>query len=269
MTCQNNLVTDLPYSNGIWYDVGNVDGRFINNYIENVGFTNEKMRVDQVWPSQNGFFFEISKGAIVAGNVFVNCDHGMMILNSSNVHVFQNTFFNSTAVIGRNERSSKGDHFGWHPSTGPDVDQRIGHIFVNNLLTSDENFKRPLLFVWQSSTICKKVIQQPLKEIDYNTYVRRTNNTDVPIIFWSPAKTDNCQQAFYSPSDLNVMFPKFSVHSKFFSNYNGPLFKSIELKNFEILKSFPEFENAMTIPSELNKWFDKNIHYVGAYKPIE
>ena len=37
VTCQDNLVIDLPYSNGIWYDVGNVDGRFLNNWIEGVG----------------------------------------------------------------------------------------------------------------------------------------------------------------------------------------------------------------------------------------
>jgi hypothetical protein len=33
-TCRDNLVTDQPNSNGIWYDVGNVDGVFVNNWIE-------------------------------------------------------------------------------------------------------------------------------------------------------------------------------------------------------------------------------------------
>ena len=36
VTCRDNLVTDLANSNGIWYDVGNVDGCFINNWVENV-----------------------------------------------------------------------------------------------------------------------------------------------------------------------------------------------------------------------------------------
>src|SRR4030042_6591463 len=31
VTCNDNLVMDHPYSNGIWYDVGNVDGVFVNN----------------------------------------------------------------------------------------------------------------------------------------------------------------------------------------------------------------------------------------------
>ena len=71
------------------------------------------------------------------------------MLKSSNVHIYHNTFVNSVACIGRNGRNAVADHFGWHPSTGPDVDKRDGHIFVNNLLTNDYNFDRPLLFVWQ------------------------------------------------------------------------------------------------------------------------
>ena len=56
MTCRDNLVIEQPYSNGIWYDVGNRDGVFVNNWVEG---------------ALGGFFFEISRGATVAGNVFV------------------------------------------------------------------------------------------------------------------------------------------------------------------------------------------------------
>ena len=94
----------------------------------------------KLWPSDNGFFFEISKGAVCAGNVFVNCDHGMSGPNSSNVRVYQNTFVNSMACFGRTGRVPAGDHFGWHSRTGPDVDKREGHIFVNNLLTGRQEF---------------------------------------------------------------------------------------------------------------------------------
>ena len=73
----------------------------------------------------------------------------MMVLNSSNVRIYQNTFVNSTACIGRNGRVAAGDRFGWHASTGPDVEKRDGHEFVNNLLTGDASYQRPLLFVWQ------------------------------------------------------------------------------------------------------------------------
>jgi hypothetical protein len=79
VTCRDNLVIDLPNSNGIWYDVGNVDGVFINNWVQDVGRIDREFHNNSLWPSDNGFFFEISTGAICAGNVFV-CDHGILVL---------------------------------------------------------------------------------------------------------------------------------------------------------------------------------------------
>ena len=155
VTCNDNLITDLPNSNGVWYDVGNVDGVVTNNWFEYVGYTDFDINTSRLWPSQNAFFFEISKGAICTGNVFLNCDHGVMVLNSSDVTIFQNTFVNSMLAIGRDQRSAQGDHFGWHPSTGPDVDERTGHVVMNNLLFRDNTFSRPLLFVWQPEALCK------------------------------------------------------------------------------------------------------------------
>ena len=46
VTCRDNLVIDLPNSNGIWYDVGNVDGVFVDNWIEGVG-RNDKARAHE------------------------------------------------------------------------------------------------------------------------------------------------------------------------------------------------------------------------------
>ena len=173
-TCRDNLIIDLPNSNGVWDDVGEVDGVFVDNWVEGVGHVDTTTRTDQVWPSSNGFFFEISKGAICAGNVFVNCDHGLLVLNSSHVQIYQNTFVNSMACIGRNGRVPAGDHFGWHSSTGPDVDKREGHIFVNNLLTGDKGFTRPLLFVWQPASLCNQLTRPELSQFDYNVFERGT-----------------------------------------------------------------------------------------------
>ena len=130
VTVRDNLIIDNPDSNGLWFDVGDVDSVVVNNWFEN---------------TQIGLFFEISKGMIAAGNVFVNCDQGVRVLNSARGRVYHNTFVNSAAVFDRNERSAVGDHFGWHPKTGPDVDQREGHAFVGNLMVTDESFSRPLL----------------------------------------------------------------------------------------------------------------------------
>ncbi|MCJ7450030.1 MAG: right-handed parallel beta-helix repeat-containing protein [Bacteroidales bacterium] len=183
VTCHDNLVTELPYSNGIWYDVGNVNGLFLNNRVEGVGNISRGISYLQTWPGESGFFFEISKGAICAGNVFVNCELGIHILNSCDVKMYQNTLVNSTACVSRSERSAVGDRFGWHPATGPDVDKREGHIFVNNLMTGDAGFNRPLLFVWQRSILCEKLTKPQFKQIDYNVYVQSAGKKSYTVNF--------------------------------------------------------------------------------------
>lgn len=94
---------------------------FINNYVEGAAV---------------GFFFEISRGATVAGNVLVNNGLRSWILNSADAHIYNNTYVDNPARFTRTERSAQGDHFDWHPATGPGVHEREGHIFMNNLLVA-------------------------------------------------------------------------------------------------------------------------------------
>jgi parallel beta-helix repeat protein len=271
VTCRDNLVIDLPNSNGIWYDVGNVDGRFFDNWVEGVGNIEGRVTSERFWPGDCGFFFEISKGAICAGNVFINCDQGIRVLNSSNAQVYQNTFVNSVAFFGRNERSAVGDPFGWHPSTGPDVNERDGHVFVNNLLTVDENYRGPLLVLWQPEKLCERLNKPQVKQLDYNVYVRGGDRASEPLILWSPAAGDNCQMRFESPEGLQKLHPEFSAHSKYFANYNGPLFKSPELGNYQLLQAFPGSTAATTLPSETGELLGRpkqDARFTGAYPPL-
>ncbi len=266
VTCRDNLVTDLPFSNGIWYDVGNVDGVFINNWVEGVGIVNRGISYLQTWPSESGFFFEISKGAICAGNVFVNCELGIHILNSSNVKMYQNTLVNSTACISRSERSAVGDRFGWHPATGPDVDKRDGHVFVNNLMTGDASFNRPLLFVWQRPMLCDKLTKPQFKQIDNNVYVQNTNKKTLYNILWSPVKNDTCIIGFNTPAELNKLHPEFEAGSRFYADYD--VFRSRYLGNYKLVSEFPGVKTATAMPAEISlllKRSKKDLPYVGAY----
>jgi len=269
VTCRDNLVTDLPNSNGIWYDVGNVDGVFVNNWVENVGKVEQTFATNQLWPSDNGFFFEISKGAICAGNVFVNCDHGIMVLNASNVQMYNNTFVNSMVCIGRNARSAVGDHFGWHPSTGPDVDKREGHVFVNNLLTGDAGFNRSLMFVWQQASLCKQLTKPQLKQLDYNVYARESKKATYPLILWGPASDEDCQIGFESLAGLRKNYPEFSGHSM---EYDGSIFKGPQLRNYQLLSAFPGSKSGTKLPLEVVKSVGLSnvpVQFVGAYPSVE
>ena len=252
-TCRDNLVLDQPNSNGIWYDVGNVDGVFINNRVEN---------------AIDGFFFEISKGAICAGNVFINCDHGVRVLNSSNVRVYHNTLVNSVASFERTERSAVNDHFGWHPSTGPDVDKREGHAFVGNLLTADAGFDKPLLRFTQTKALCGKLTRPQVAQLDDNVYVRSGGTGTAPLIVWSPAEGENCTTRFDSPEGLHQSHPEFEAHSQYLNNEYGSIFKSPELGNYELMQAVPVAELADSLPAEIRQlleWSKPDARTPGAY----
>ncbi|HVN47517.1 MAG TPA: right-handed parallel beta-helix repeat-containing protein [Bacteroidota bacterium] len=264
VTVQDNLVIDLPHSNGVWFDVGNVDGKFINNWVEGVGSTNFEFPQNQLWPSDNGFFFEISKGVTVAGNVFVNCDHGLMILNSSNARIYQNTFINSTACIGRNARVAAGDHFGWHPSTGPDVEKREGHVFVNNILTGDAKYRRPLMAVWQPDSLYQRLPKSQLKQIDDNVFVRDSSNAFGPLIYWSVVAGEPSEKAFASFVGIQNLYPALFQHCQYIPTDNNQIFLSRDLKNYQLLHSFPGSRVPSDIATSLGLQ-DHKAEYIGAY----
>jgi Right handed beta helix region len=224
VTCRDNLVIDQPYSNGIWFDVGNVDCRFLDNWVEG---------------AQDGFFFEISKGAICAGNVFVRCDRGVRVLNSSNVQVDHNTFVDTVAAFERNERSATNDHFGWHPATGPAVDRREGHEFVGNLLVADEGFTQPLLRCEQSPALGGTLTRPQLARLDGNVYVRRGDGAPGPLIVWSPAAGAHGTVELASPGALHQLHPEFAAHSRYFPGYRGAVFQGEDVSRYPLLRGSP------------------------------
>jgi parallel beta-helix repeat protein len=266
VTVRHNFVTNLPNSNGVWFDVGNVDGVFIHNLVTNVGVSKEAKY--PVWRNMSGFFFEISKGAICAGNVFENCDNGTFVLNSSNVKIYNNTYINSKAVFVRNERSAANDHFGWHPATGPDVDKRTGHVFINNLLVqNDTSYKMSLLEVWQPDTLCKTLNTFQLEMLDYNVYVRTILLANLPLISWNSLYNGTCSFSLNSPSELNKQDPQFSANCKFFDDYKLSLFIDNGSERFRLSKDFPGGESGVAPPKYISKLLNskEGLTIIGAY----
>jgi hypothetical protein len=235
VTCRDNLVLDNSNSNGIWYDVGNRDGVFVNNWIQD---------------SLVGFFFEISKGATVAGNVFVRCGRGLWALNSSNVRAYHNTFVDTPASFERNERSAQNDHFGWHPKTGPDVDEREGHAFVGNLLVASESFRGPLLRFEQPKALCQRLTRPQSTQVDGNAYVRY-GQPQAPLLVWSPVAGDACQLELASLDDLRKMQPALEARGRVYADYAGALLRSTELQNYELAQPLPGFQPTDDMPAEV------------------
>lgn len=250
VVCRDNLVIEQPHSNGIWYDVGNVDGVFVDNWVQGC--------VD-------GFFFEISKGAVVAGNVFVDCDKGARVLNSSNVRLYHNTFVNTVAAIERTERSAVGDHFGWHPSTGPGVDQREGHVFVGNLLAADAEFSKALLRFDQAPVLHGKLTTPQVAQLDNNVYLRAGDAAGRPLIVWAPAVGRDEQIEFKTPTALQKLFPAFEAHSQLINGELWSLLRSPELQRYEPIRRLPVDAPLPPDILQLLGWPRQETYAPGAY----
>ena len=249
VVCRDNLVIDNPHSNGIWYDVGNADGVFVNNWVENC---------------LDGFFWEISQRVTVAGNVFVNCEKGVHILNSSDALVYHNTFVNAPAEFRRNTRSAVGDHFGWHPSTGPDVHERHGHIFSGNLVLADAAFTRPLLNADQVPELKAKLTAPAFTTVDHNLYARPAGPT---LIAWSPAAGESNQYQFATPADLTAQLPAFETHSALLPLAPGAVLQSPALRRLAPARPLPVQAPLPAAIADLLGWPKQPPYTPGAYQP--
>jgi parallel beta-helix repeat protein len=253
VTFRDNLIIEQPYSNGVWYDVGNRDGVIVNNWIEG---------------ANDGFFFEISRGATVAGNVFVRNDKGVRVLNSADVHVYNNTFLDNPASFERNERSATNDHFGWHPSTGPDVDQREGHVFVNNLLVASEFYRKPMLRFEEPASLCPKLQRSMAKEVSGNVYVRATTSglAVPPLAVWSPAATDSCLSTLGTLEEFRKQVPAFEAGSQQLDRTPRSVFKGPDLSQYELLQILPG--TRAPLPADVRKllgWTEEEAGSPGAF----
>ncbi|MDQ8184068.1 right-handed parallel beta-helix repeat-containing protein [Pelagicoccus sp. SDUM812002] len=257
VTCRENLIIDNEDSSGIWYDVGNVDGLFVNNWIQN---------------TDNGFFFEISKGAICTGNVFVDCPQGIFVLNSERVRVYQNTMVNSTVTFERTDRSAVGDHFDWHPASGPKVEERHGHAFMGNLLYADDSHNGPVLKFRQREVLRDRLTDPQAVAIDGNVYVRDGYTNHGPLIQWSPSASDENSVLLETPGDLHALYPEFSGDSQWFVGYNGPMFQGKQTNRFELMPDFVGLDSTAELPGEALKalgWKKKDVRHPGAFPVAE
>jgi hypothetical protein len=186
------------------------------------------------------------------------------------VQAYQNTLFNSLVSIERTERSAVGDHFGWHPSAGPDVGERQGHVFVNNLLVADETFAGPMLEFKQSAVLKERLKDPEAKEIDGNVYVRRARPTVQTFIEWSPVQNEKGLVATTALEEFQKLDSRFEAKALSFPDYWGPLFQSTDLHNFNLLSAFPGSTNGVALAPairELWKLKPGQPVFPGAYVP--
>ncbi len=268
VVCRNNLIIDQANSNGLWYDVGNKDGVFVNNWVENIGKVESFKDKDHIWSNFSGFFFEISSSAICAGNVFLNCEQGSLVLNSSDVSIYNNSYINSTAGFGRNNRGDETDHFGWHIKTGPGVDSRENHVFKNNLFYMEESLTRPVWNTWQPAEMCKRLNKSPMSDVNNNLYIAEINKNDSSLIKWCPANNEECLAEIKTPEELTALYPAFETESKYYQGYPKSIFTDFDSNDFNLTAANTKLAKPAAIPENIANVMrlkNKQTSFIGAY----
>lgn len=238
---RDNLIIDNPDSSGVWWDVGNDHAVFINNWVEN---------------TPNGFFFEISQMAICAGNVFVNCPKGIWALNSRDVEIYHNTLVNSQIAVQRTPRSAANDHFGWHPATGPDVDERQNHIITHNLVVASPEFKDPMVWVWQTPDLVDSLTQPQVKELHSNVLIREMTVGADPIVLPSVslapvAGATDGSKTYDTLEALRSDFPAFAAETEIWTPFYGETLVNTRLHNLSLRPCFPGNEAVDSTPAKI------------------
>lgn len=285
VTVRDNFFTDQPYSNGVWYDVGNRDGVIVNNWVQD---------------ALNGIFVEISRGMTIAGNVVVNSDHGLEVLNSADVHAYNNTFINSRVVFERTDRIAKGDTFDWAVDTGPGLDQREGHVFVHNVMAAAAGFREPLLSILQMPKLCSQLSNPQAKEIDGNVYIRSphtvfdapppsrpappspfapsgmavtypssaADTATPPLISISPTPGDNCFAQAITLADFRKLAPAFESHGVEIDRSPRSVLEGPDVGNFELQHSIEGGPSSDLLPADVRSilgWTEAEAKTPGAY----
>jgi hypothetical protein len=231
---RENLVHDHPGdSSGVWFDVGNHDAVFVDNRIE---------RTD------NAFFFEISQRALAAGNLFIDCNTAIKILNSTGVRAYNNTLVRSRVHIHRDQRSAEGDHFGWHPATGPGVDQRTGHRVVGNLFIGGADYREPAVVLSQVPAVSDQDLTTQLAELRGNVFVRRPSSLDTPLIAFYPARETETPTGFDTLDEFRAYFPSYAQDSTAFLDDRGLVFNGAPVGQYNLAREFPGATIAVPTP---------------------
>jgi parallel beta-helix repeat protein len=253
VVCRENLIIDNSNSNGVWYDVGDVDGVFVNNWVEGC---------------VTGLFFEISHGLVCAGNVFTNCKQGVRILNSRNTRILHNTFVNAPVEIGRNERGAESaDHFGWHITTGPKVNERAGHVVAGNIMAADPDCSGALLAIEEPASLRGTLTDPQLAGLDDNLYIRAGLGSKQPaLISWAPVAGEPNQVEFRSLAELRKVFPSFESYGAFCPSDLTAALRSPQLQRFELAKAIGQRRPATEELIRLLNWPAKGGYLPGAYQ---
>jgi hypothetical protein len=143
------------------------------------------------------------------------------------------------------------------------VDQREGHVFVNNLLVASDAYREPLLRFEQPTALCAELPRPQANEVNGNVYVRAA--AALPLILWSPAATDSCTTPLGSLDEFRKLMPAFEAGGRQIEKTPRSLFKGTDLGRYELQEALPAGE---VLPDDVRKllgWTKEQAATTGAY----
>jgi hypothetical protein len=156
------------------------------------------------------------------------------------------------------------------------VDQREGHVFVNNLMVASEAYRGPLVRFEQPASLCAKLPRPMAKEINGNVYVRAsvagvtpgTTAEAPPLIVWSPTGTGSCVSRLGSLEEFRKLAPAFEVSGRQLDATPRSVFKGPDVGRYELLHALPGTAGGELLPADVRKllgWSEEESRTPGAY----
>jgi hypothetical protein len=151
------------------------------------------------------------------------------------------------------------------------VEERQGHVFVNNLFVASDAYTQPVLRFEQPKTLCEKLTRPQAATVDANVYARGSTAADrsakpVPLVTWSPAQTETCQTSAASLEEFRALAPAFETRGQSLDLSPRSVFKSPELGRYELQRTLPGTREV--VPAEVLKvlgWSAQEAKTAGAY----
>ena len=189
-------------------------------------------------------------------------------MNAADAKIYNNTFLDAPASFERNQRSATGDHFGWHPATGPGVEEREGHVFVNNLMVASEGSRRPLARFEQPAAMCQQLAKPMASEINGNVYVRAElpGAAPAPLATWSPSPAaPNCMATAMSVDEYRKLAAGYEAGGRQLDLTPHSIFKGPEVGRYEPIQMLQGSAAAPAGVLKLLGWSEQEGRTAGAY----
>jgi len=133
---------------------------------------------------------------------------------------------------------------------------------------ASESFRKPLVRFEQPKALCARLTRPQVKELDGNVYVRAGSGAGQALVVWSPEEGESCQVELASLEELRKLQPGFERRGRSFDDYAGALFRSPELRRYELARLLPGLAPVDDLPADVRRllgWREGETRAPGAY----